>query len=521
MSLTVTYGPRKATVKTTPNTTLQEVLSQACQDQQLTESNYDLIYKGKSLDLSLTVRFANLPNNSQLELKQRTAPREGGLVSIAVQTDSGQRITGKFSSADSLHHVISSTSGIPSLKGKEVVVVYTRREIVGEDALHNTTLASLGLTSGSAVLRVTTRDRGMEHVQAHVEDLRLKKGNSKDSGPSKAEEVVSEVKESVSKFGKSLKKMVSGVFDSEKKGSVDQGGHRLGSASDQPQQPGPSTSKSSTSGQQSSKSQPQLQPKTAPLSATSTSSPQYPVNKEVVWLGERDALLFQLNDMSRMRQSTSSGQDDLPDDFFEVTHDDVILMYQDLKGRIADIENRPLETAALRERRKKETRYSKCVIRICFPTDGLFLQGTFSPQETVSAVHAFVRSFLRDPNIPFYLYTTPPKEILKQSDTLVEKKLVPAAVIHFGVKEGTTGGPPFIAPSFLNKITSFEAMSAETAKLREEVRRTMVTTERVQAVPPVPVENNNFLPGNQELPTTNRPTTDPQKVPKWFKPAGK
>ena len=475
---------------------IYQVLSQACQEQGTNPDNFDLNHRGKDLDLSLTVRFANLPNNCQLELRQRAVPRVSGQVSIAVQTDSGQRTTGKFSSDTTLHHVISSTTGIPAVsKGKELVCLYTQKEIVGEQALSSTTLKDIGLTSGSAVLRVTTRDIGMGHVQAHVEDLKLKKTSS---GPSKAEEVVADVKQNVSKFGKSLKKMMSGVFDG--KGSKDESsGRRLGDASDYP------TSAATSSKKTSLPSIPVTQQPTARI-------PDYDVNPDIVWLGERDSLLFKLEDMQKMVVRDPSSQE--TDDFFEVTQDDVALMYHDLKSTVADLENRPLETKALRDKRRQTTRYAKTVLRICFPNEGLFLQGTFESTETVGTVQSWVRSFLADANMDFYLYTTPPKEILKSEWTMVEKKLIPAAVIHFGRNQTSTGG--VFKKELYHKITSFDAISTATRRLRDAVAKTLVDVPR----PAVSSSEVAETPrDDQSGPTPRQQLQDQQKVPKWFKPS--
>lgn len=477
-----------------------QVLSQTCREQGLDIDLYDIIHRGKDLDLSLTVRFANLPNNCQLDLRQRATPRTGGEVSIAVQTDSGQRTTGKFPSNDTLHHVISSTVGIPAVgSSKEVVCVFTRREIVGEEALRTTTLSDLGLTSGSAVLRVTARDKGVAPVQAFVEDLKLKKAPV--AGPSKTDEVVSDVKQNVSKFGKSLKKMMSGVFDGSLKGSKDEG-HRLGSSSE-----------GSASSPGSANTPIQQQPK-----ARQQSIPEhnYRINSDVVWLGDRDALLFKLEDMQRM-SSPSKESADIPDDFFEVTRDDVILMYQDLKARISDMESRPLETKELREKRKQMTSYSKTVLRICLPSEGLFLQGIFTPQEKVAAVEEWLKTFLSDTS-DFYLYTTPPKEVLMREWTLVEKKLVPAAVIHFGQNQPSTGR--VLRKEYYDKITSFEAISDATKKLRDAVIKTRVdvpkTTPLSQTVQSL--ESTSLSGPTHEGGPSKASSSNDQKVPKWFKP---
>lgn len=190
----------------------------ACSVQDLNFDEYDLCHQNKALDLSLTMRFANLSNNAQLELKRLSGPRPDGQVTVAVSTEGDDRKTGRFISSTSLYEVISQTTGFPKIKkGHQIVCIYMRKEIFGEENLKSTSIRNLGLTSGNAVLRVTSREIDA-HGQAHVENLKLKKPAGGEE--SKVEEAVTQVKESVSKFGKSLKSMATGLFD--RKNSEDQ-----------------------------------------------------------------------------------------------------------------------------------------------------------------------------------------------------------------------------------------------------------------------------------------------------------
>lgn len=452
---------------------------------------FPLRHKGKHMDLSLSVRFANLPNNSQLEMKLRSGPREDLPVTIAVQAESGSRVQGQFLSSETLFAVISDTIGMPvTKKGQEVVCIFTRREVIGEELLKTTTLKSLGLTSGSAMLRVIVRDAGAMKTQAHVEDLKLRKP----AGPSKAEEVVSDVKQNVSKFGKSLKKMVSGVFDSvtapaaETKPVVEQ---KVAAKKEKSQTQ--LQSKSHTSCMQE---RARVEPVTGPPAGECL---------DMKWLGERDALVFTLEDMTKWRSMAK--QEELTDEFFEHTQDDVLLIYNDLKQRIRDMDNRPLETAALREKKLTESRYSKTVLRICFPSDGLVIQATFLPHDTIATVSNFVRKYARDPKKPFYLYTTPPKEILCPEDTLIKKQLVPAALIHLGQ---TDVSEPVLSDRLKAQITSFNAIAAATASLRREI------AERKQpaAASSDPMDQ---AAGVAEPALGTNSNVQDQKVPKWFK----
>ncbi|KAJ1820508.1 hypothetical protein LPJ75_000923 [Coemansia sp. RSA 2598] len=76
-SVTVVYGGGKTVnVKTTPTTTLQTVLSNVCEkvgsNGAPNAETHTLVYNGKPIDLSLTIRFANLPQGAKLKLTSRS-----------------------------------------------------------------------------------------------------------------------------------------------------------------------------------------------------------------------------------------------------------------------------------------------------------------------------------------------------------------------------------------------------------------------------------------------------------------
>lgn len=82
-----------------------------------------------------------LPNNALLEMRRCvTGSRAESNVTIAVQFESGERKMADFQPSDSLFEVIS-TVGMPAVKrGHQIVAVYMQSEIVGEEALSQTTL---------------------------------------------------------------------------------------------------------------------------------------------------------------------------------------------------------------------------------------------------------------------------------------------------------------------------------------------------------------------------------------------
>lgn len=100
--------------------------------------------------------------------------------------------------------------------------------------------------------------------------------------------------------------------------------------------------------------------------------------------------------------------EELTDDFFELTLDDAKRLLKDLKKQRIAYENGKLATSAMREleESKKQLRllnqYKKAIMRIQFP-NYIVLQGTFLPSETIDHVLQFVREYLEDNTLNFYL----------------------------------------------------------------------------------------------------------------------
>ncbi|PIK33783.1 putative tether containing UBX domain for GLUT4 [Apostichopus japonicus] len=142
---------------------------------------------------------------------------------------------------------------------------------------------------------------------------------------------------------------------------------------------------------------------------------------------DRKVLVF---DASDTLPSTEDFQD-LPDSFFDTTAEDIRRLLSDLKNRQSS--DRPLETKAMRDSKKQKqmAKYSKATVRIHFP-DHNIVQVFFRPKEKVEALYQFVEESLNDKGA-FYLYTTPPKTILKnKTQTLFEANLFPTAKVYFG-----------------------------------------------------------------------------------------
>ena len=64
------------------------------------------------------------------------------------------------------------------------------------------------------------------------------------------------------------------------------------------------------------------------------------------------------------------------------------------------------------------------------------MQASFQATEPLAALHSFVRACLLPGSPSWYLYTTPPKQVIKDlRPTLFQAGLVPAAIVYLGIQE--------------------------------------------------------------------------------------
>ncbi|KAG0291648.1 Tether containing UBX domain for GLUT4 [Linnemannia gamsii] len=128
-----------------------------------------------------------------------------------------------------------------------------------------------------------------------------------------------------------------------------------------------------------------------------------------------------------------SNQIELPDDFYDLTSQDMMKLMNSQKARREQEENRGFKTAAVRaeEEKARERRYPKTIIRIRFP-DRIQLQATFRSQETVGDLRNWVSKACVGQGEKFDLYTTPPKKVLADSkQTLYQAGLAPQSIVYF------------------------------------------------------------------------------------------
>ncbi|XP_022917520.1 tether containing UBX domain for GLUT4 [Onthophagus taurus] len=511
---------RRQTVKVSPNTTILQIIEEVCTKQGLKSEEFDLRHHKNVMDINATMGFSGLPNNAQLDLIPSTKPRVETDVTIGLQLENGNRLLGTFKPNTSIYDVLLKLSPEDLNPDKNTVIIYMRRELYGIDLLKKTDLKSLGLTSGRAMFRLIHKKPEELKVQANIsapipakpveEKPYMRKFQAVESPPSKPypsnqTNKPTNVHENVAKKPcveenvpppqqQNLKKtnMVDLIKNEKKK--QDQNVNQK--------------YKETTLNQQ--------KPKTINIKDNKE-------EEEFMFLGDRNAMLFSLETAQNVRT------EDLPDDFFELTIEDAKKLFRDIKKRRMELENSPLMTSALRnlEESKRQlnvmNRYKKTIIRVQFP-DRAVLQGTFLITEDIKCVMEFVRSYLENKNLDFYLYTTPPKSVLKTESVLFEIGCVPGALLYFGVKsnDANEGRSQYLRKELCDKFTTSSVASMAAAKMRKEARRWDFPDEADDiSITPDDVNvgastsnNGNYV--DYDKPSTSQNETAP-KLPKWFK----
>ncbi|NXK82716.1 ASPC1 protein, partial [Amazona guildingii] len=397
-------------------------------------------FQRSMLDLSLQWRFARLPNNAKLEMVPVcNRVGIGNTVRIALQLDDGSRLQDTFLCEQTLWELLNHFAKIREFMEQHgefsPVCVYMRDEISGKNALEKTTLKSLGLTGGSAIVRVVMKkcsSSGREEAvgatvqcneltvrQDSVEgamDVTLPQANTFPKDLDHGDVAMSlnsctDNQDSIRESHASLEELwpssepestpfVPFFGDGQRLGDTFVAAPFLGLDMSSSMLPTTSSSPGGPSKPKKSKNSQELQ-------------------KEQEQLVDREPLVCHLD----LLEPLAAGPEELPDEFFEVTVDDVRKRLAQLQSeRQKRLEEAPLMTKSLRVAQLKEKleRYPKVVLRVRFP-DRYVLQGFFHPSETVGILRAFVRSHLADADLPFYLFVAPPRTILNdESLTLLE-----------------------------------------------------------------------------------------------------
>ncbi|KYQ54325.1 Tether containing UBX domain for GLUT4 [Trachymyrmex zeteki] len=478
---------RRQNVKVTINTTILQVLEEVCQKQGYNVDDYDIKHNRQILDPNTIFRFTGLPNNAQLEMVACTKTRTTSNVTIGIQPEDGQRILREFSPDTTLAQALMEM--YPDSDLERAVLIYMHREVCGKEALEKTTLKSLGLNSGKAILRLIYRDHEQLKTQAHVSTPLLPKSVANDS---------SSDKDYQRKPSSSLhcSKIINKTINL------------------------PTESTSKIENQEESRAEVKIDTKDEIVNALSNKEQE----KDTFEIGESHPIASSHEDHDAgTNRHTAETCVEVQENayeikFLELKHFAKTLL-RDAKRRREQLEDAPLLTEAQRQLDRNKhildqlVKYRRTVIRIQFP-DQFVLQGLFEPLETIQVIKDFIKSYLENSDCEFTIYTSPPRHILNPDARLIDENLVPSAIVYYS-------GPSSLNSNVKAQLTDPRAAGIEAVKSRIATMRKEQdpTTESDRGTV---VESNHVTPGPSGSSKSSSSSTQNQnKTPKWFKQAFK
>ncbi|CAK9326199.1 unnamed protein product [Citrullus colocynthis] len=200
---------------------------------------------------------------------------------------------------------------------------------------------------------------------------------------------------------------------------------------------------------------------------------------------------------SSTEELPNSGEE--PDGFYEFTAEDY---YRVLATRKDEkyLKTRKLREAEEAARRSKITKVS---VRVRFP-DNHTLEATFHPSETMQTLVDLLIKVVAQPDLPFYIYTTPPKKQIKDlTQDFYSAGFVPGAIVYFSydLPEGEAVGSVSYLSEDVMALKGLEIVS------EEEEPISAVAEPETAASPPAPTS----------IVKETKPTDKKAIKPKWLK----
>lgn len=492
--IVLTPNGRRQKVQCKLDTSILEVLENVCNKQGFQSNDYDLKYHNHILDLTTTLRFSNIPNKATLEMVEAERKWEESNVTIALLLEDGERRTADFPPTTSLYDIVISLAATELTMLQHPTILYMRQEITGVSALKEKSLRQLGLIKGKAILRLLNKVESGKQAnvstvyRSRPSDAKLtKEQNIAETKPKQVIEDTSDLGPSDTKptvdnsnFDPITlirnEKLAQNLNFKQKEETIEE------EVCDEKAINTTIAEKENTVTPSTSITQVNLERRLQ-------------IEEEVTFVGTQKAIVF-------MQPDTQEDEiEDLPDEFYELTIEEVRKLYNDLQQHRLQLENTPLITSVQREVTDKQTfqqklnTYKNVVVRIQFP-DHIILQGVFSPSDTIGDVVNFIKDHLEYPDKEFQIFTTPLKETLDLNMTLLDAKFVPCVHMHFKwLEEDTRQG--YLKKEIYEKRTTSDAASILASKYRAPSRRKLE-------------EPDNFR-------TSSASTSKNSKMPKWFK----
>jgi tether containing UBX domain for GLUT4 len=196
-----------------------------------------------------------------------------------------------------------------------------------------------------------------------------------------------------------------------------------------------------------------------------------------------------------------AAQEEEPEDFYDFTAEDYARIMASRREEIY------LKTRKIREQEQAARRahMTKAIMRVQFP-DNFVLEATFRSADSLSSLIELLQRALVRPDLPFYLYTVPPKKRIKDlQQSMIDAGFSPGALIYFAYETSKGaedfGSGPYLRPEIqVLRDLHLLAPSSSTGKSVQEERK-----EREQAP-----DDTSDVP-KRPLKPTGKPK------PKWLK----
>lgn len=215
----------------------------------------------------------------------------------------------------------------------------------------------------------------------------------------------------------------------------------------------------------------------------------------------REIHVFETTGLSQSSNGASTTAEEPADDFYEFTAEDYYRLLSTKK------EDKYLKTKKIREKEEaaRRSRVTKAVIRVRFP-DNHTLEATFHPSETIQSLFDLLMKVVARPDIPFYIYTTPPKKQVKDmSLDFFSAGFVPGAIVYFSYdlpKGDDAAAAANSVPFLKEEVMSLKGFDATIQQAEQQVESA-----------PEPAPGSIPTPVAQDSKSAEK---KPAK-PKWFK----
>ena len=297
------------------------------------------------------------------------------MITICIQTEDGTRVSSSFSCSTTLQEIISKLCPDKGRSDQNPIVIYMRKEVYGE-SLITTTLKSLGLSSGSALLRLVNADPESLKTQANVSTpLARKPKKTEDEEDTQIPVQIASTSASspptIEAFQAPIKVeddviVVETIVKEEKTIDLEDTTNNNDVIQEIP-----------------------MELTVNDIKKELITEPK-PTEAVIIKLDDRGTIIFSIDSFD-----SSISKTELPDSFFDLTETDVRHLYRELKSQVDNYESSPLLTKQLRQLEESKkilnqlSLYKMCSLRIKFP-NRLVIQTRFS---TISKIEERIWKF--------------------------------------------------------------------------------------------------------------------------------